>query len=291
MAQKVCKPPSTLSRTGKYCVCSPKTSNPIGYTINPNTGNHIKIKNLKDGCPPGEKLIHGAGRWEGYSDLGNKCFNPRVDVCMPPVAISGGNDKMKLPTWSIPRGETCPGKTPLCDKYCYANKAELMRSKHDGSVLASRRRNLYSSMQPDFVKNMVKVIKDKGHPYFRIHESGDFYNKAYRNKWYEIIRQCPEVKFLAYTKMCSWDWKNKPRNLNVFCSIWPDSTPAQKKSSLPKAYCIDAGGMKIPQYNYENDGLLCPEQTYDKDNDEFHASCDKCKYCWEEQKPVLFELH
>jgi len=286
------KPPLIVSPTKKYYICPSREGCPPDMTKNPGTGNCIKTQHLKNGCPPGKMIIPGAGQWEKLN--GESCLNPNIDKCMEPVHIrhDKGSKTGTTPTWSLPRGETCPGKTPLCNDHCYATKGEFAYRK---GVLPSRKRNLYSSKQPYFVNEMVKEIKKISHTtgqkYFRIHESGDFYNKQYRDKWYEIIRRCPEIKFLAYTKMCSWDWNDRPSNLNVFCSIWPDSTQAQKNSQLPKAYCIDKGKGEVPQYRHDTSGLLCPEQTYPDTHPEYHAGCDKCKYCWEKQKPVLFEIH
>lgn len=36
--------------------------------------------------------------------------------------------------------------------------------------------------------------------YFRIHDSGDFYSDTYLNKWYNIVRDNPDIQFYCYTK-------------------------------------------------------------------------------------------
>jgi hypothetical protein len=49
---------------------------------------------------------------------------------------------------------------------------------------------------------MVAEIKSKrGKVVIRIHDSGDFYSRNYAEKWFAIMRECPDVEFYAYTKM------------------------------------------------------------------------------------------
>ena len=37
----------------------------------------------------------------------------------------------------------------------------------------------------------------------RIHDSGDFYSPAYRDKWFEVMKLNPGIRFYAYTKSYS----------------------------------------------------------------------------------------
>jgi hypothetical protein len=52
-------------------------------------------------------------------------------------------------------------------------------------------------------KELSKIKKDK-QIYIRIHDSGDFYSPAYFQKWLEIARLNPTVRFYAYTKSHSF---------------------------------------------------------------------------------------
>lgn len=115
------------------------------------------------------------------------------------------NKKTAFIIWNLPSIVTCPYATPNCKKYCYARKAEIAYP----NCLPSRERNFQESIKADFVTNMtytiLKIAKGtrKQEIIVRIHESGDFYNKAYTEKWLRIIERCKvdsRIKFIAYTK-------------------------------------------------------------------------------------------
>lgn len=111
--------------------------------------------------------------------------------------------------WNLPAVKTCPNRTALCEKYCYARKAE----KCYPEVLPARTDNFQMSKLPTFENDMTEFILDRAKKMrkhvliVRIHESGDFYNQEYTNKWLRIIanvqENCPKNKtviFIAYTK-------------------------------------------------------------------------------------------
>ena len=88
----------------------------------------------------------------------------------------------------------CYGEGKQC-KGCYAKNDERYPT-----VVIGRNRNLEASKRPDFVEKAVKEIKKAALPYFRLHESGDFYSQTYVDSWAQIVAACPEVKFYTYTK-------------------------------------------------------------------------------------------
>ena len=109
------------------------------------------------------------------------------------IELSHGNKKLKSNNrvsfliWNTPAVITCPYATELSKKFCYALKAE--RQYPDAKK--SRYDHFEISKQSDFVDRMIYTIlvelsrpanKDKK-IVFRIHESGDFYNQEYANKW------------------------------------------------------------------------------------------------------------
>ena len=117
------------------------------------------------------------------------------------------NETTRFMIWNLPSVITCPYRTALCEKSCYAQKAERVYPQ----VLPSRERNLEESKQEDFVENMIFTIEKHlvskafqgKKTVFRIHESGDFYNINYARKWVEIAKHFENDKriiFLAYTK-------------------------------------------------------------------------------------------
>ena len=124
--------------------------------------------------------------------------------------LSTGNHKLK-PTadtkfliWNLPAEKTCPFATELCKKFCYAKKAER---QYKGARNA-REINFNDSLRPSFTVTLaLEICKYINRPswqgkkvLFRIHESGDFYNKEYAQKWIDIANVFQNIQFLAYTK-------------------------------------------------------------------------------------------
>lgn len=137
---------------------------------------------------------------------------------------TNGNRKLKNDAttrfiiWNLPAVKTCPFRTAMCEKSCYARKAERVYPQ----VLPSRERNYEESLRATFVEDMIFTINStifdargrmrkayRGKQIvFRIHESGDFYNYEYTRKWLEIMRyyedRIPQLTFVAYTKSISY---------------------------------------------------------------------------------------
>ncbi len=110
-----------------------------------------------------------------------------------------GNSKLgrELFTFSIPAGDTCPGKSAACSA-CYALSGHFTRP----SVRKFLLRNHAASLRADFSERMIEEILTKNCKVVRIHVAGDFYSKEYTLKWLQVVRACPSVKFYAYTR--SW---------------------------------------------------------------------------------------
>lgn len=160
---------------------------------------------------------------------------------MTSIYISKGNKKLapnkkvKYMIFNLPAITTCPFATESCKRACYAKKAERCYP----SVLPCRTGNLNATKSDSFVSNMIESIEKMlttpsytkaKHIIFRIHESGDFYSRAYVNKWKMIIDHFKPVKklhFVAYTKSIEFFrsdnyWKNM-ENVTLIHSIWNDT--------------------------------------------------------------------
>lgn len=111
--------------------------------------------------------------------------------------------------FNLPCRATCPFATEACKKFCYAGKAETAYP----DCKPSRIRNFHETRRDDFVVRMAYTIVSRylnmkaKKLVVRIHESGDFYNRAYVKKWLEIIRlveslgfTSEQIIFIAYTK-------------------------------------------------------------------------------------------
>lgn len=179
------------------------------------------------------------------------------------IGIALGNRKISkgVGVWNLPAIETCPGKTKMCEAKCYARKAE----RHYPQVLPARHRNLRAA-QEDFVGRMVKLICLSGVQWLRIHESGDFFSQEYLDKWIEISRSLPGVRFLAFTASHFLDFTDVPANLSILFSVWPDTLvlPAGRKA-----------------YAGTGEGWKCPKD----------CGPGECTFCWEQTEDVVFDLH
>lgn len=176
------------------------------------------------------------------------------------MIFSLGNHKLQsdIAIWNLPHMKTCPGATTECKKYCYAQKAERLYK----ATLPFRERNFEMSKQKDFVDIMIKALKGIEHKVraVRIHESGDFYNQEYLDKWVEIAKAFPKIIFTAYTKSLHLDFSKakKTKNMVLFASIDPTTpeyilkantirhkaTVVKKGDTLPKGYFECPGSCK-----------------------------------------------
>lgn len=185
--------------------------------------------------------------------------------------VSPGNMKMSCPTFSLPARQTCPGCTAMCAAKCYARKAEQAYP----TVLPCRKDNFQQTKAGRFVSLMIPIVEKKaaGVGLFRIHESGDFYSQAYLGKWFEICRALPHIRFLAFTKSFHLDFADKPDNLQIVASVWPDTDMDKVPKDWPRAY---AGDCKLPANTVE-----C------------HGNCDQCGVCWyfDQNKKVFQAVH
>jgi len=132
------------------------------------------------------------------------------------ISLSKGNRKLSknVLIWNLPRLKTCPG-AGACKDWCYEIKIERMYR----NVIPYRTRNLAMSLAPQFVTKMVAYLSKRKEPYIRVHESGDFYDQIYLDKWYAIARQLPNKKFFAFTKSFHLNlWMGKPLNFNILQS-------------------------------------------------------------------------
>ena len=187
--------------------------------------------------------------------------------------ISKKNKKMDIPTWSLPSGKTCPGSTSFCRKKCYARKTEYIWP----CVLPCRKRNLVASKRETFEIEMLPLIAKctKKVPYFRIHESGDFYDQEYLEKWFQIVRAFPRVRFLAFTKSFHLNFEDKPENLQIVWSIMPDTVCVpRKRNNFPHAYAGEC-------FYHGRSTFECP------------GHCNECLFCWYMQadQSVHFKIH
>jgi hypothetical protein len=102
-----------------------------------------------------------------------------------------------IPAYKSASGKlTCP-MADECVKFCYAKKGAYIW----GNVKPAFEKRYELSKTDDFISAMNAEIQSKKPDYVRVHDSGDYYSKAYLNKWIEIAIHNPNVRFYSYTNM------------------------------------------------------------------------------------------
>ena len=191
----------------------------------------------------------------------------------------GNNRKLgkKIGIFNLPQGVTCPGRTALCEKICYAAKAERLYKA--AATMRVRNLDFISQYGTDgFIAAMRDDIRNSNVTMLRIHESGDFYSQTYLDAWVAIVASCPNVKFLAYTKSFHLDWTAAQAlpNWSILWSVDPTTTAAVPPGAT--AYLLPKGG--IPPA-----ALTCVHTS------KKHYCGVECKLCWTGKHNVYFPQH
>jgi hypothetical protein len=197
------------------------------------------------------------------------------------ITISPGNGKLgKMPNFSIPAGDTCPGKSEFC-KGCYAQKGTFKFN----TVKSAYTQNLESTHQDSFVETMIGHIQQatRKTKTFRIHVAGDFYSATYTRKWIAIVQALPDVQFYTYTR--SWRVASiRPTleelhalpNIQIFASM--DATIEEPAPEGWRVATIKPEG--------RDRGMKCLEQVGTA------ADCQACGYCFRKTRGnVVFQIH
>ncbi len=239
--------------------------------------------------------------------LFEKQSDTKVSATRIKLGLSAGNKKLKdsnvvsFYQWNMTSVISCPFRTEMCEKACYALKAEKMYP----TVAKRRTSNLEFSKSEDFASIMIDQIefelsrkKNKGKTvFFRIHEAGDFYSYEYLAKWHEIASHFKgnrSIVFMAYTKSLPFVktlYKNVGKenvNITFKSSIWEDTKP--KFVGMTKEL-----GMSI--FTAEKKGTLeekkyfaCPSSEAFK-NTPKEKDCGTCKVCYIADVDVAIEIH
>ena len=127
-----------------------------------------------------------------------------------------------IPAYKSASGKlTCP-MADECVKFCYAKKGAYIWS----NVQPAFEKRYQLSKTDDFIDAMNSEIKRKKPDYVRVHDSGDYYSKAYLQKWIQVAIHNPEVKFYSYTNMVDMILNTSlPDNYNI---IFSDSGKQKK---------------------------------------------------------------
>lgn len=104
-----------------------------------------------------------------------------------------------IPAYKSASGKlTCP-MADECVKFCYAKKGAYIW----GNVKPAFEKRYELSKTDDFISAMNAEIQSKKPDYVRVHDSGDYYSKAYLDKWIEICytqSECTVLQLHQYDR-------------------------------------------------------------------------------------------
>lgn len=166
----------------------------------------------------------------------------------PANLLRRGNTKLgkSIVHWSIPAGLTCPGKTALCAKLCYAARGHY----HSPSIKKGQAGSHAESREPSFARSMSAEIRRTRPRTLRIHVAGDFEDTKAIADWTKVVKVSPETTFYAYTR--SWRVPellpalvrlSKLPNMHLWFSEDRETGPSPKVKGVRVAYLVaDAAG-------------------------------------------------
>jgi len=200
------------------------------------------------------------------------------------ISISKGNTKLgRIAQFNLLPGVSCSkeaGKTCFVDG-CYAKKSLRYPAVQNawGKNTEIVKHNLFK-----FYSEMTDFLNTYNGEYFRIHSSGDFIDKNYFKVWLTIIKEFPEIKFLAYTKqfdivLDGLRGEKKPENLALYISIWEGEKITGPADILHTVYDIPYTAVIPNEGHHVGDAFLCP------------GDCRSCKVCYHGHRNIHFIKH
>jgi hypothetical protein len=215
------------------------------------------------------------------------------------VSLLTYTTKMPGPSWSLPSGKACPravyGDNTICgdcyaDKGCYqyrtTENAQEMRFKWTVRCMRT------IEGHQEFIRVMLVAIDKSQCDYFRVRDSGDMFNPAYANCWYEICFARPNVRFWIPTR----SWQQPSGLLPV---LDPLMATMRKLATLPNV-TVRPSALRFGDYAPVVAGLhagttsdnldvfrtrQCPAPSQD-------GECRDCRTCWNvKDLPVSYRRH
>ena len=201
------------------------------------------------------------------------------------IRISLGNTKVgTIPQFNLTPIVSCLNCAE-CSKYCYAVKSYIQYP----NVKTAWDKNYKTCLcDLDTFKHEMRDFLTIYNPkYFRIHSTGDFFSQDYLNAWFKIIKEFPDITFVAYTKSYNnrsnhnyLKFNNIPKNLMLYFSIEPNERlPKEKPKGVKYAYMGSDSRVK--------DAYVCPATIKGHKK----VTCDKCLGCFKSNMNIIFNLH
>lgn len=209
--------------------------------------------------------------------------------------------KMPGKSFSLPALKSCPwavtaprkkdGRAAICagcyarplngSRYAMPNVKDTQQERLDWVVRCMRS---YRGQQ-EFEGKMYEALKRLRVPYFRIHDSGDFFSVPYVESWTRICAALPHMKFWAPTK--SWltkrpDMQQALRDLNALPNVTIRPSAIYFGDGPARALGLSAGSCSGAEGKADWD---CPSYKQG-------GKCGECRVCWDEPRTTVnYHVH
>lgn len=225
------------------------------------------------------------------------------------ISLLSWPSKMSCASWSLPAGgPACPSINGTICNDCYAQKGTYKWPAVENAQQArwywtkeSMRTHKGAASWTAHMLAAIKheVLESKQPKYFRIHDSGDFFNATYALAWREVAARLPEIKFWAPTRRWQAGCGKKATgaqvtNAGTIFKILTDEdrtlTAIKSLASLPNV-TVRPSALDFDQDGPDVEGLAagsgsitystgssleCPASLNSSSCEE-----EECRYCWD----------
>jgi hypothetical protein len=173
-------------------------------------------------------------------------------------------NKIRTASFGLEAIKTCPSADE-CKKDCFALGGNYLYP----AVKNKQKERLRASKLSSFTDIITNEIKKLNVGCVRVHDSGDYYNRKYLDKWIQIANDSPDVIFYSYTKSIQFfksdidNWSVKlPDNLVITFSYGGKYdhliNPKKDKHAL-----VFQSLEQLLEYKYKNNSVT-DDLAYDK---------------------------
>jgi hypothetical protein len=224
--------------------------------------------------------------------------NKLAKAFVPGTTVSLLSNPSKMPgkAFGLPAHRACPRKKgTICDS-CYASKGcySWKGPKHAQQVRFEWTRDCMKTDAGMLLWVSVMIQALVGETYFRIHDSGDFFNPRYAKAWVMVCKALPATKFWAPTR--AWQGGvmgplpvfdpllNTLRELAALPNVTVRPSALDFGDLAPVVPGLHAGstaGMSDASKAYQ-----CPAKA------KYDGHCGPCRHCWDNKSvPVNYPKH
>lgn len=202
------------------------------------------------------------------------------------IGLLSNPDKMPGSSFGLPAHKACPRAWgSICDD-CYASKG-CYRWANSERAQAARFAWTVECMRTDagmqlWISVMIQAIFRQ--TYFRIHDSGDFFNVRYVRAWIAVCKALPATKFWAPTRA----WQTQGNACDLLPVLDPMLAALRELASLPNV-TVRPSALNFGDLPPVVAGLAagstadcsaaevyqCPAKA------KYDGHCGPCRVCWD----------